>query len=229
MHIKHASHGFTIVELLVVIVVIGILATITAVSYTGIQSKAKDAVLSSSVNNMSTAQQLYAISNNASGKNYQSSSGYDSDLGFKPSSNSEVIEVGVNSTDYCIRGYINGGTKNSLSNALTAESSTGACSQIPSSATSLSGLTISSGTLSPTFSSTALNYTATVSNAVASVTLTPTAQNLSSAIKINGIMVGSGMQAPIALAIGQNTIEVQVKSSDGLLMHTYKIVVTRSA
>jgi prepilin-type N-terminal cleavage/methylation domain-containing protein len=38
--LKQKDHGFTIVELLVVIVVIGILAAITIVSYTGITAKA---------------------------------------------------------------------------------------------------------------------------------------------------------------------------------------------
>ncbi|MGH7142462.1 MAG: type II secretion system protein [Candidatus Saccharimonadales bacterium] len=36
--------GFTIVELLIVIVVIGILATLVLVTYTGVQSKARDTV-----------------------------------------------------------------------------------------------------------------------------------------------------------------------------------------
>lgn len=36
-----AKHGFTIVELLIVIVVIGILAAITVVAYNGIQTRAK--------------------------------------------------------------------------------------------------------------------------------------------------------------------------------------------
>ena len=42
---NHNSFGFTIVELLVVIVVIGILVAITIVSYTGLSSKATVASL----------------------------------------------------------------------------------------------------------------------------------------------------------------------------------------
>ena len=43
--------GFTIVELLVVIVVIGILASITVISYSGVQSRAIEASLQSDLNN----------------------------------------------------------------------------------------------------------------------------------------------------------------------------------
>lgn len=52
--ILRRSSGFTIVELLVVIVVIGILATITIVSYTGISQRAKVASLQSDLSNAST-------------------------------------------------------------------------------------------------------------------------------------------------------------------------------
>lgn len=42
---KKTSSGFTIVELLIVIVVIGILAAITIVAYNGIQNRASDAAV----------------------------------------------------------------------------------------------------------------------------------------------------------------------------------------
>lgn len=51
--------GFTIVELLVVIVVIGILASITIVSYTGISNKAKIASLQSDLANASKQLKIY--------------------------------------------------------------------------------------------------------------------------------------------------------------------------
>jgi len=46
-------YGFTIVELLVVIVVIGVLATITIISYSGVQNRAVEASLKSDLNNAS--------------------------------------------------------------------------------------------------------------------------------------------------------------------------------
>ena len=58
---KSTKSGFTIVELLVVIVVIGILAAITIVSYTGISSKAIVASLTSDLDNASKQMKLYYI------------------------------------------------------------------------------------------------------------------------------------------------------------------------
>lgn len=55
--------GFTIVELLIVVVVIGILAAIVIVAYNGIQQSARDTVRKQDVATIGKALQLYAIEN----------------------------------------------------------------------------------------------------------------------------------------------------------------------
>lgn len=55
------KHGFTIVELLIVIVVIGILAAITVVAYNGIQSRANDTKIRSAVSQIEKATQLWVV------------------------------------------------------------------------------------------------------------------------------------------------------------------------
>jgi prepilin-type N-terminal cleavage/methylation domain-containing protein len=52
MWAKQKQLGFTIVELLIVIVVIGVLAAITIVAYNGIQKRAQDTVIQSDINNL---------------------------------------------------------------------------------------------------------------------------------------------------------------------------------
>lgn len=61
--ITRNSSGFTIVELLVVIVVIGILAAITIVAYNGIQERARKANLISAVKAYNTNLNLYYVDN----------------------------------------------------------------------------------------------------------------------------------------------------------------------
>jgi len=124
--------GFTIIELLVVIVIIGILAAITLVSYNGIQAKARDASVMSDLDTMDALQTNYGIKNGLAGKAYYSGNGPDATLGFTASSGN-VIDVVVNNTDYCIRGYNTNGTKNSINNAQIKESSVGVCNQLPAS------------------------------------------------------------------------------------------------
>lgn len=48
--LKHKNKGFTIVELLIVIVVIGILATLVIVTFTGIQQKARNSQRQTDIN-----------------------------------------------------------------------------------------------------------------------------------------------------------------------------------
>lgn len=52
MWAKSKEHGFTIVELLIVIVVIGVLAAIVIVSYNGITNSAHDSAVMSDLSNM---------------------------------------------------------------------------------------------------------------------------------------------------------------------------------
>jgi type II secretion system protein G len=57
------SSGFTIVELLIVIVVIGILAAITIVAYNGVQQRARYSAMQSDISSLNKAIQLYYADN----------------------------------------------------------------------------------------------------------------------------------------------------------------------
>ena len=54
-----SKSGFTIVELIVVIVVIAILATITIISYNGVQARTRDDRRLTDVANIEKAMELY--------------------------------------------------------------------------------------------------------------------------------------------------------------------------
>ncbi|HET8884308.1 MAG TPA: prepilin-type N-terminal cleavage/methylation domain-containing protein [Candidatus Saccharimonadales bacterium] len=58
-----SKSGFTIVELLIVIVIIGILAAITVVTYSGIQQRARDTARTSDMASIQKALEIYRTSN----------------------------------------------------------------------------------------------------------------------------------------------------------------------
>ena len=99
----------------------------------------------------------------------------------------------------------------------------------------LSDLTLSSGTLSPVFARATTAYTASVSNATASIIVTPTrAQaNATIAARVNGgtyTAVTSGSpSAALPLNVGSNTVDVRVTAQDGTTQKTYTVAVTRMA
>ncbi len=63
---KHKQTGFTIVELLIVIVVIAILAAISIVAYNGIKSRAYDSVRITEAQSIAKAISAYAVNNGTS-------------------------------------------------------------------------------------------------------------------------------------------------------------------
>ncbi|MDL2274064.1 cadherin-like beta sandwich domain-containing protein, partial [Oscillospiraceae bacterium OttesenSCG-928-G22] len=85
----------------------------------------------------------------------------------------------------------------------------------------LSGLTISSGTLSPAFSADTTSYTATVPNSVSSVTIGATAKDSKASI--------SGDTGAKSLSVGQNTFKIVVTAEDGTTTKTYTVVITRES
>ena len=93
----------------------------------------------------------------------------------------------------------------------------------------LSALRISAGTLN--FDADILNYTVTVANDVASVTVTPTADDNNATLTVNGTDVVSGSASDeIPLTEGGDTdIQVVVTAEDRTTIGTYTIAVSRAA
>lgn len=92
----------------------------------------------------------------------------------------------------------------------------------------LSALALGTGTLSPSFSTGVLDYTASVSNTTTTITVRPTLGDTTATVKVNGIAVASGsFCSPIALAIGPNVIRAVTTAQDGVTTITYTITVTR--
>lgn len=103
--------GFTIVELLVVIVVIGVLAAITTVSFTGVTTLAQSASLKSSLSQASKVLETYKI-DGSSDETYPVDI---SSLGVKFDNfvTSEYI-LSSDATSYCLQGVLADGTAMSI-------------------------------------------------------------------------------------------------------------------
>jgi prepilin-type N-terminal cleavage/methylation domain-containing protein len=90
------KQGFTIVELLIVIVVIAILAAISIVAYNGIQNRANNSSVESDMSNLAKTMELWKVDN---GSRYPSIGQLNS-VGIRASKNS-YYQNGRNNFYYC--------------------------------------------------------------------------------------------------------------------------------
>jgi protocatechuate 3,4-dioxygenase beta subunit len=111
-----------------------------------------------------------------------------------------------------------------------SSSSSGSTTTTTSTDATLSGLTVSSGTLSPTFASGTTSYTVSVANTVTALTVTPTVNTSGATVKVAGTAVTSGSaSASQTLSVGTNTISIVVTAADGSTTDTYTVTATRAA
>ena|GEM_PF-1291324 len=101
MQWAHRQKGFTIVELLIVIVVIAILAAITIVSYNGITKKASESMAQSSVEQAVKKLKLYSVENS------ESYPGSLANLGFT-STDDTAYQYSTTSNGYCVTVVVKG-------------------------------------------------------------------------------------------------------------------------
>jgi hypothetical protein len=92
----------------------------------------------------------------------------------------------------------------------------------------LTGVTLSSGSLTPVFNTDVLVYSISVANATSSITFTAVPADSGATVYINGTLSGTSGTA-IALAVGSNIVQVVVYAANAQDTRTYQISVTRAA
>lgn len=195
---RRRSDGFTIIELLIVIVVIGILATITTISFNGVQDKARTAAVESS---------LVAASKQLENANTENGS-YPTDTGAVKKSDDINYQYSyvISSNSYCLTA-----TKGAISSKITNANTTPVKGGCPGH--DVGGVAVltnfvpnpsfESGTSGWTFAS-AAGYTGAVSNAQAY------SGNSSYAITVADTVVDRYLESYTTVSTGTYTVSAYV-------------------
>ena len=134
---------------------------------------------------------------------------------------SAAIALGDGANAITVRVTAEDGTTKDYTVTVTRQAAT------QSSDASLSGLLVSAGTLTPSFSAETTSYAVAVEHAVERVKLTPTANHAGATVTVNGAEVASGSASgSISLSVGENLVAVVVTAEDGTT-RTYRVTVTR--
>lgn len=99
------QRGFTVVELLIVIVVIAILASISVVAYRGIQQRTRTSSLKQDVSEMYKAQLIYATETQNPPVAYSDSGAANNILAFTSNDDIHIIVQLEGQTGFCIYGH----------------------------------------------------------------------------------------------------------------------------
>lgn len=143
-----------------------------------------------------------------------------------------IANSGATTTSYTVTSLTNGTAYAIQLRAVNAEgdgaAATAASATPRSSDATLSALTISQGTLTPTFASTITAYRATVPNATTSLTVTPTVNEPNATVTVAGATVVSGSASnAINLVVGDTTIAVVGTAQNTTTTLTYTVTVLR--